>query len=232
MQVGGGALWRAGEALIRLARERVAAACNVPVGDTRYEEGHVAGPPGIDLQLAEIVARTGPLRAEDVFTPPQAFPFGCYGAVVEVDPALGVVDVRALVAVDDYGTVVNPAIVEGQTAGSIAQGLGQALYESMAYDADGRPPARTLLDYLLPTAAEMPPLTLRETATPNPNQPFGAKGAGEAGCIGVPPAVLNAVADALELRVPDRLQLPALPDQVWRLAQEQRPSWETSGSHP
>lgn len=218
MQVGGGALWRAAEALVRLARERAAGLWSVDVGAVAYDAGTVRGPDG-SLSLGELVTKTGPLRAQDVFTPPQAFPFGCYGAVVEIDPSLGTVEVRRLVAVDDYGVVVNPLVVQGQTYGSITQGLGQALYETGAYAADGRPPAQSLLDYLIPTAAEVPTeLVLEETETPNPNQPFGAKGAGEAGCIGVPPAVLNAIADALELTDPSDLQLPATPDQVWRLA--------------
>ena len=139
-----------------------------------------------EVPLGEVAARTGPLRAEDVFTPPQAFPFGCYGVAVEVDPSTGLVEVRRLVAVDDYGVVVNPLVVQGQTYGSIVMGLGQALYEDAGYPADGVPTRRTLLDYLIPTAAEVPELVLEEPETPNPNQPFGAKGAGEAGCIGVP----------------------------------------------
>jgi carbon-monoxide dehydrogenase large subunit len=221
LQVGGGALWRAAEALVRLARERAATAWAVEVGSVGYRAGRVRAA-GREATLGEIAARTGPLRTEDVFTPPQAFPFGCYGAVVEVDPSLGTVDVQRLVAVDDYGVVVNPLVVQGQTTGSIAQGLGQALYESAEYSPDGRPAARNLLDYLLPTVAEIPELVLEETETPNPNQPFGAKGAGEAGCIGTPPAVLNAIADALALERAEDLQLPATPDQVWRLARAAR----------
>ena len=218
MQVGGGALWRAAEALVRLARERAAELWSVDVGEVAYAAGTVRAR-ATSLTLGELVARTGPLRAQDVFTPPHAFPFGCYGAVVEIDPTLGEVEVRRLVAVDDYGVVVNPQVVQGQTYGSIVQGLGQALYETGAYAADGRPPAQSLLDYLIPTAGEVPTeLVLQETETPNPNQPFGAKGAGEAGCIGVPPAVLNAITDALELDDPSALQLPATPERVWRLA--------------
>ena len=229
MQVGGGALWRASEALVRLARERVAAAEGVDVGEVAYAAG-VLRVRGRDVTLGEVAARTGPLRAEDVFTPPQAFPFGCYGAAVEVDPTTGSVEVRRLVAVDDYGVVVNPMLVQGQTHGSIVQGLGQALYEDAGYPDDGVPRRRTLLDYLIPTAAEVPELVLEETETPNPNQPFGAKGAGEAGCIGVPPAVLNAVADALGLVDGDDLQLPATPEKVWALAQRTRSDVSIAGT--
>ncbi|HEX4816207.1 MAG TPA: xanthine dehydrogenase family protein molybdopterin-binding subunit [Nonomuraea sp.] len=165
------------------------------------------------LTLAELVARTGPLRADEIVAPPQAFPYGTHIAVVEIDPDLGTVRVLRLVAVDDYGVVVNPMIVDGQGHGSIAQGVGQALYEQAVIGPDGMPQAATLLDYLLPTAADMPPVTLLETVTPNPNTPLGAKGAGEAGCIGIPPAVINAVCDALDV---DHVDMPAaiIPDAI------------------
>jgi carbon-monoxide dehydrogenase large subunit len=143
---------------------------------------------------------------------PQAFPFGAYAAVVEVDPDLGSVEVVRLVAVDDYGVVVNPLLVDGQGYGSVAQGLGQALFEEAVTGPDGVPAARSLLDYLLPTAADLPEPVLLETCTPNPNVPFGSKGAGEAGCIGAPPAVVNAVCDALGLR---HVDLPLTPEAVW-----------------
>ncbi|MEV1175548.1 xanthine dehydrogenase family protein molybdopterin-binding subunit, partial [Nonomuraea sp. NPDC049784] len=179
-----------------------------------FAAGVAAGPlPG--LPIGELVARTGPLRADEIVAPPQAFPYGAHVAVVEVDPDLGTVHVRQLVAVDDYGVVVNPMIVSGQGYGSIAQGLGQALYEQAVIGEDGLPYASTLLDYLLPTAADMPPITLLETAIPNPNTPLGAKGAGEAGCIGIPPAIVNAVCDALDV---DHIDMPLTPAAVWAAA--------------
>ncbi|MFI6732780.1 xanthine dehydrogenase family protein molybdopterin-binding subunit [Nonomuraea sp. NPDC050451] len=182
------------------------------------ETGSCSGPPNVEvgplpgLPIGELVARTGPLRADEIVAPPQAFPYGAHVAVVEVDPDLGTVHVRQLVAVDDYGVVVNPMIVTGQGHGSIAQGLGQALYEQAVIGENGLPHASTLLDYLLPTAADMPPVTLLETATPNPNTPLGAKGAGEAGCIGIPPAIVNAVCDALDI---DHIDMPLTPAAVW-----------------
>ncbi|MEQ4721415.1 xanthine dehydrogenase family protein molybdopterin-binding subunit [Nonomuraea sp. B19D2] len=176
-----------------------------------FAAGVAAGPlPG--LPIGELVARTGPLRADEIVAPPQAFPYGAHVAVVEVDPDLGTVHVHQLVAVDDYGVVVNPMIVSGQSHGSIAQGLGQALYEQAVIGENGLPYATTLLDYLLPTAADMPPITLLQTTTPNPNTPLGAKGAGEAGCIGIPPAIVNAVCDALNL---DHIDMPLTPAAVW-----------------
>jgi aerobic carbon-monoxide dehydrogenase large subunit len=214
MQVGGSALWRAAKSLVELARDRFAAELGgggAPVSYVSYADGRLTTGDR-STGLGELVARTGPLRAEERFAPPQAFPFGAYAAVVEVDPELGTVHVRRMVAIDDRGIVVNPTIVDGQAYGSIAQGLGQALYEEARHGADGTPQARTLLDYLLPTAADMPPVTLLDTVTPNPNTPLGAKGAGEAGCIGTPPAVVNAVCDALDV---DHIDMPLTPEAVW-----------------
>ncbi|MEV6029747.1 xanthine dehydrogenase family protein molybdopterin-binding subunit [Nonomuraea sp. NPDC052116] len=191
----------------------------------RLPTGETAGLPNVEvgplpgLPIGELVARTGPLRADEIVAPPQAFPYGAHVAVVEVDPDLGTVHVRQLVAVDDYGVVVNPMIVTGQGHGSIAQGLGQALYEQAVIGEDGLPYASTLLDYLLPTAADMPPVTLLETVTPNPNTPLGAKGAGEAGCIGIPPAIVNAVCDALDI---DHIDMPLTPAAVWAATTETR----------
>ena len=212
MQVGGGALWHAAEDLIAAARRRYAEQGDVSEDAVTYRAGVLEAPDAEPMTLAQL-AVTGPLSAEHRFEPPQAFPYGAYAAVVEIDPDLGTVSVRQLVAVDDYGVVVNPLVVEGQGHGSVAQGLGQALTEEAVVDADGHPAATSLLDHLLLTAADMPPVTLRETAVPNPNQPFGAKGAGEAGCIGVPPALVNAVCDALDV---DHVDMPLTPERVWQ----------------
>jgi aerobic carbon-monoxide dehydrogenase large subunit len=135
--------------------------------------------------------------------------------------------------------VINPMVVEGQAYGSIAQGIGQVLYEQMPYDAEGQPLAsQGLLDYLLPTLSEMPPLQLEEMHMPNPNTPLGAKGVGESGCIGTPPAIVNAVADALDLDDPGKLQMPLTPEVCWAASrsstgsgQEEQPledMWEGS----
>jgi carbon-monoxide dehydrogenase large subunit len=211
MQVGGNALWQAADGLVELARQRFADACGAPLDEVRYDGGRLSCGDRSST-LAELAAGA-PLRADARPSLPQAFPFGAYVAVVEVDPDLGTVEVQRLVAVDDYGVVVNPLLVDGQGLGSIAQGLGQALLEEAGTDADGVPVQRTLLDYLLPTAADLPPVTLAETCTPNPHVPFGAKGAGEAGCIGVPPALVGAVCDALDV---DHVDMPLTPEAVWR----------------
>ena len=128
------------------------------------------------------------------------------------------------------GVAVDPEIVEDQTIGAIVQGIGQALYEEMPYDDQGTPQADGLLGYLLPTIGELPPLILGTTVTPNPNTALGAKGAGEAGCIGTPPAIVNAVIDALGPSATGAgtastdiggVQLPLTPETVWRAARGQ-----------
>lgn len=216
MQVGGAALHRAAGKLVDAARQRMAEACAVPVSDVHYSGGELTAG-SRTMTLAELT-ETGQLRADATVAPPLAFPFGAYAAVVEVDPELGEITVLNLVAVDDCGVVVNPFIVEGQSYGSVVQGLGQALYEEVRYEPDGTPAASSLLDYLVPTVSELPPLRFATTCTPNPNTALGAKGAGEAGCLGAPPAIVNAVADALSLDDPSALQMPLTPYACWRAA--------------
>lgn len=225
MQVGGNAAYLAAVALRQRLVEAAAPLLGVPAAGIELTGRglHPAGDPDRLLTLAELAARTGELAAEEVFAPPQAFPFGAYVAVVEVDRRTGDITVLRLVAVDDCGVVVNPLIVRGQIRGSIAQGLGQALYEAARYGPDGQPLAATLLDYPLPTAAEIPPITLVEHVTPNPNVPLGTKGTGESGCIGTPPAVVNAVFDALAGYDRDGLEMPLTPAAVWACLQRPAP---------
>ena len=136
-------------------------------------------------------------------------------AVVEVERETGQVELLLLVAVDDCGNVVNPMIVEGQVHGSIMQGIGEALLEEIVYDADGQPMNSNMTGYLVPTATQPFPLTILRTTTPAPGNPLGVKGTGEAGCIGAPAAILNAVHDALREDGVTALALPLTPARVW-----------------
>ncbi|GLW99900.1 xanthine dehydrogenase family protein molybdopterin-binding subunit [Microtetraspora sp. NBRC 16547] len=220
-QVDGAALCHACALLIDRARERAAELWGMPVEEVEWSAGSLR--PLRDgsaaIGLAELVKDTGPLRVDDRFESGMGFPFGAHAAVVEVDPELGTVRVLQLVVVDDCGVVLNPAVVRGQAFGSAVQGIGQALYEGIPYGDDGVPQlANGLLDYLLPTAAEIPPIEVKDTRTPTPSTPLGAKGAGESGCIGTPAAIVNAVADALQPADPGLLQMPLTPDVVWRAA--------------
>jgi carbon-monoxide dehydrogenase large subunit len=145
----------------------------------------------------------------------QTFPYGAYVAVVTVEIETGEVHLLRLVAVDDCGTVINPMIVEGQLHGSVMQGLGEALLESIVYDDEAQPLTTSLMSYLIPSSTQPMPLVSRRLAHPAPSNPLGAKGAGEAGCIGVPPAILNAVHDALRDHGVTSLSFPLTPHRVW-----------------
>jgi carbon-monoxide dehydrogenase large subunit len=215
LQVGGAALHEAALEVLEEAHGRAAAALEAAEDDLVYSEGRFTVT-GTERSVELTALREGgPLRASSEVAPPQAFPFGSYVVVVRIDGATGAVTIVKLVAVDDCGVVVNPRIVEGQMRGSIMQGLGQALYEGLPYDASGQPLFGSLMDYSLPTLAEVPDIVLGESVTPNPNLPLGAKGAGEAGCIGAPPAVVNAIVDALGGR-DEELDMPLTPEKVWR----------------
>ncbi|WP_225821697.1 xanthine dehydrogenase family protein molybdopterin-binding subunit [Streptomyces naphthomycinicus] len=221
-QVAGAMLQHAATLLIERARTRAAALWGVPAEQVEWADGTVvhAAPGGASATgLGDLVKATGPLRVEDRYEAGMAFPFGAHAAVTEVDPELGTVRVLSLVAVDDCGVVLDPAVVRGQAFGSAVQGIGQALYEGIAFDDNGVPQlSGGFLDYLLPTFAELPPIDIKDTRTPGPGTPLGAKGAGESGCIGSPAAIVNAVADALRLADPGLLQMPLTPDSVWRAA--------------
>jgi carbon-monoxide dehydrogenase large subunit len=151
-----------------------------------------------------------------------SYPFGAHLAVVQVDPETGEVKLQRYVAVDDYGHVLVPKLVEGQTHGAITQGIGQALYEQMAYDAGGRVLSATLMDYAVPLADEVPSYELTLTETPSPLNILGVKGAGEAGTVAAPAAVANAVLDALFPLGVTTLDVPLTPHNIWQAIQKAR----------
>ena len=160
------------------------------------------------------------LEAQVLWDPPNfTFPFGVHIAVVEVDAETGGVELVRYIAVDDCGNQINPLVVEGQVHGGIVQGVAQALWEEAVYDDAGQLLTSSLLDYLVPSAAELPSFELDHTVTPSPSNPLGVKGIGEAGTIASTPAVINAVVDALShLGVTD-IAMPATPERVWAAMQ-------------
>ncbi|CAB4696828.1 unannotated protein [freshwater metagenome] len=170
------------------------------------------------LELPEGVE--GHLDATAVYNPPSlTYPYGCYICVVDVDPGTGQVKVRRFIAVDDCGTRINPMIVEGQVHGGLADGVGMALMELIAFDNDGNNLGGSFMDYLLPTAVECPDWELGETVTPSPHHPIGAKGVGESATVGSPAAVVNAVIDALSPFGVRHADMPLTPSNVWRAIQ-------------
>jgi carbon-monoxide dehydrogenase large subunit len=158
----------------------------------------------------------GTLDSETVYDPPNlTFPFGAYICVVDVDGGTGHVKVRRFVAVDDCGVRINPMIVEGQIHGGLADGVGMALMEVIAFDEEGNCLNGSFMDYLIPTALECPEWELGQTVTPSPHHPLGAKGVGESATVGSPPAVMNAIVDALQPYGVRHMDMPATPGRVW-----------------
>jgi len=152
--------------------------------------------------------------------PPSAFPNGCHIAEVEVDPETGAVDVVRYTFVNDFGVVINPALVNGQAHGGIVQGIGQALREHVVYDEQGQLLTGSYMDYTLPRAADAPLFTHAFHPVPAKTNVLGAKGCGEAGCAGALPSVMNALVDALGEYGIRHIDMPATPERVWRAIQD------------
>jgi len=215
------------------ARIVAAAMLEVAAADLEWERGrwYVRGDPDQGRTIAEIAFAAhsslelpegveGHLDAICVYDPPNlTYPCGAYICVVDVDPGTGKVSVRRFVAVDDCGVRINPMIVEGQVHGGLADGIGMALMEVIAFDDDGNCLGGSFMDYLLPTSLECPSWELGETVTPSPHHPIGAKGVGESATVGSPPAVVNAVIDALRPYGVRHADMPLTPAQVWRAIQ-------------
>jgi carbon-monoxide dehydrogenase large subunit len=158
------------------------------------------------------------LEASTTFEPPNFnCPFGTHVCVAEVDVQTGEVKLLRYVTADDCGRAINPLIIEGQIHGGVAQGLGQALMETVVYDGAGQPLTGSFLEYATPTAGDVPNLEVELTETPSRVNPLGARGVGESGTIGAPPAVVNAVVDALAPFGVEHLDMPLLPERVWRV---------------
>lgn len=153
---------------------------------------------------------------------PSAYPNGCHIAEVEIDPETGHVEVVRYVMVNDFGTVVNPMLVEGQLHGGVVQGIGQALFERTVYDESGQLMTGSYMDYALPRAGDVPFFSFESQGVPTMNNRVGAKGCGEAGCAGSLPSVMNAVVDALAPYGITHLDMPATPQAVWRAFQSGR----------
>jgi carbon-monoxide dehydrogenase large subunit len=217
----------------RKVRERAkivaSAALEVAPDDLEWDDGRwqVRGDPeqGKSIQELALLAHSnlelpegveGHLDATCVYNPPNlTYPFGAYICVVDVDPGTGQVKVRRFIAVDDCGVRINPMIVEGQVHGGLADGVGMALMQVVAFDRDGNHLGASLMDYLLPTSMECPSWELGETVTPSPHHPIGAKGVGESATVGSPAAVVNAVMDALKPYGVRHADMPLTPAAVW-----------------
>jgi carbon-monoxide dehydrogenase large subunit len=234
LHLGGTALVMAADDLIAKARPIAAQLLQVGADDLTFEGGRfhaAAGPDGIRREIdlfavaRHVLDSTGAgLESHgdnvcDIIT----FPNGAQVAEVEIDPETGAISLERYVAVDDYGTLVNPLLTEAQVHGGLAQGIGQALLEEAIYDRDsGQLLSATFMDYAMPRADDIPFFDLQMVEVPTKANPLGVKGSGQAGCIGAPQTVMNAVLDALRPLGVTHLDMPATPARVWRAIRDAR----------
>jgi len=233
LPVGGASAAEAADKLIAKGRKIAAHMLEAAEADIAFDDGNftIAGtdrnvkidevaraafnpaqlPPGVEPGFAE----TGH------FTPPApTFPNGCHVCEVEIDPDTGEIVIERYIVVDDFGVVINPLLLAGQVHGGIAQGLGQAMLERTVYDPQsGQLLSGNLTDYAIPHADTLPPIEFRYNIVPCRTNPLGVKGAGEAGAIGAPPALINAVVDALGEIGIEHLDMPLTPELLWRQIQ-------------
>jgi len=245
LAVGGIAVHLACEKVVDKAKKIAAHMLEAAEDDIEFEGGKfsVAGSPDQNVTIqdvaggaylgADIPEGMEPTLNESMtFDPPNfTFPFGAHLCVAEVDTETGQARIRDYYAVDDCGPVINPIIVDGQLHGGLAQGIAQALYEGVIYDEDGNLVTGSMVDYMIPGAPELPNFTLDRTVTPSPSNPLGVKGVGEAGTIGAPPAVMNAIIDALSPLGVKHMDMPALPMRVWNAIQDAQGNAAASGEY-
>lgn len=230
LAVGGSALARAADKVVEKGRKIAAHLLEANVEKIDFEDGAFlvrdsnASRTFQEVAFAAYVPHDYPLDelepglAEKAFYDPGNFtyPAGTHICEVEIDPETGVVTIDRFTAVDDFGNIINPMIVEGQVHGGIAQGIGQAMLEGCVYDSDGQLQTGSYMDYCMPRADDLPSFVVGMTVTPCTHNPVGAKGCGEAGAIGSPPAVINAITDAVGVR---DIPMPATPQKVWQALQ-------------
>ena len=237
----GAAILEASEKVVEKGRAAAAWALEAAVADIEFE-AHADGAQGrfviagtdrgIGIMDLAAKLRATPGKPADVpesldvthvfDQAPMAYPNGCHVCEVEVDPETGIVRIDRYLAVNDFGVEVNPLLVAGQAHGGIAQGVGQALMEHVAYSEDGQLMSGSYMDYALPRAGDLPAITTGSHSVPCKTNPLGAKGCGEAGCAGSLPAVMNAVVDALRPLGVGHVNMPATPERIWAAIQAAR----------
>jgi aerobic carbon-monoxide dehydrogenase large subunit len=229
MHVGGNALKKAADAIIEKAKPMAAMMLEAAAGDIEFKNGsfHIVGtdralpltavaqslhrPMFLPPQFEVGLEASGTFAAE-----PSNFPNGCHVCEVEIDPETGVVTLARYAAVDDVGKIMNALLCEGQIHGGVAQGVGQALMESIVFDTDGQLVTGSFQDYAMPRATDFPDLVSELTEVPATTNPLGIKGAGEAGATGAPPAVIGAILDALRPLGIEHIDMPATPNKIWQ----------------
>jgi aerobic carbon-monoxide dehydrogenase large subunit len=238
LAVGGSAMVKAMDKVIAKGKKIAAHLMEASVDDIEFKDGKfsVTGTDKVktlgEIALTAYVPHNYPIETlepgldETAFYDPMnfTFPGGCHICEVEIEPETGITRVVNFVAVDDVGRVINPMIVEGQVQGGVAQGIGQALLESAVYDDAGQLLSGSFMDYTMPRADDLPNITVGTESTLCTHNPLGAKGCGEVGAIGSPPAVINAVVDALKEFGVRHLDMPASPQKIWSIINANRPN--------
>ena len=233
LSVGGSALAVAADKVVEKGRKIAAHLLEGDVDNIDFEDGEFRlkesnrSKTFQEIAFAAYVPHDYPIEelepglSEKAFYDPVNFtyPAGTHICEVEIDPETGVTEITKFTAVDDFGNIINPMIVEGQVHGGIAQGIGQAMLEQCVYDESGQLQTGSYMDYCMPRADDLPNFTVGLTTTVCTHNPVGAKGCGEAGAIGSPPAIINAITDAVGVR---DISMPATPEKIWRAIQEQR----------
>src|SRR3954467_3668303 len=243
--VGGVAVHLACQKVLDKAKRVAAHLLEAAEGDVEFDGGSfsVKGSPEASMTIQQVALATfashnfpegmEPTLNSDYVMDPEnfSFPHGTHLCAVEVDTETGFTKIRKYVAVDDVGKVINPVIVEGQVHGGIAQGVAQALYEEAVYDDDGNLITGSLVDYYVPSAADLPHFTTDRTETPATSNPLGVKGVGEAGTIASTPAVVNAVVDAVRYLGVTDINMPCTPQRVWRAVKSARGAAKSTSEH-
>ena len=233
LSVGGSALAVAADKVVEKGRKIAAHLLEGDVDNIDFEDGEFRlkesnrSKTFQEIAFAAYVPHDYPIEelepglTEKAFYDPVNFtyPAGTHICEVEIDPETGVTEITKFTAVDDFGNIINPMIVEGQVHGGIAQGIGQAMLEQCVYDESGQLQTGSYMDYCMPRADDLPNFTVGLTTTVCTHNPVGAKGCGEAGAIGSPPAIINAITDAVGVR---DISMPATPEKIWRAIQAQR----------
>jgi carbon-monoxide dehydrogenase large subunit len=237
LAVGGSAMVKAMDKIIAKGKRIAAHLMEASVDDIEFKDNKfsVAGTDKVksltDISLAAYVPHNYPIEElepgleETSFYDPKnfTFPAGCHVAEIEIDRDTGVVEVVNFVAVDDVGRVINPMIVEGQVQGGVAQGIGQALLENAVYDKVGQLLSGSMMDYTMPRADDLPNIKVATETTLCTHNPLGVKGCGEVGAIGSPPAIINAIVDALKGYGVRHIDMPASPQKLWSIMQAGQP---------
>ncbi|HUA76332.1 MAG TPA: xanthine dehydrogenase family protein molybdopterin-binding subunit [Acetobacteraceae bacterium] len=236
LAVGGSAMVKAMDKIIAKGKRIAAHLLEASVDDIEFKNGafSVAGTDKVktlaEISLAAYVPHNYPINElepgleETAFYDPKnfTFPAGCHVAEIEIDPDTGVITVVNFVAVDDVGRVINPMIVEGQVQGGVAQGIGQALLENAVYDGSAQLVTGSMMDYTMPRADDLPSISVGTETTLCTHNPLGVKGCGEVGAIGSPPAIINAVVDALSDYGVRHIDMPASPQKIWSIVRAGR----------